>query len=280
MDWMAARVVCCWDIKVVQCCLTPVMLKCKWEVKKVFKGTQKDLTQGRCLWQERKVHQPPLAQIFSFPADALIDPFFKVFLGTGNTLSKLFLSDLIGKEVVDFNDLLKIFMIPINFQRKPRCVDEIGYWKAIDFKLWLFHLIPLASDVFRRSTTIVNRASVNFPSLFVCSQKMKLTRIILQRHQSWLMWFFFKFKRAIRWQNADIKLSCNASSLWSSATWIAWHWLLNQLIFFKFEFWPGPFKNQNKLQISFWGTYIKVFVKTRKSDWNLLKGSMKTTLLL
>ena len=51
---------------------------------------------------------------------------------------------------MDFDDVFKSFMILIDFQRKPKRVDETSYWKATDFILWLLHLILLAFDVFPR----------------------------------------------------------------------------------------------------------------------------------
>ena len=87
---------------------------------------------------------------FSFPGYPLIDPMHQLFLGTGKTLSNLFMTDLRGKESVDFNDLLKSLMFPMEFLREPKHVDRISYCKGTDFKLLFFHPIPLAPDAFPR----------------------------------------------------------------------------------------------------------------------------------
>ena len=92
----------------------------------------------------------PLSSVLNFPDDAPVDVMHQVFLGTGKTLSKMFLKALRPVELKEFNSFLKNALIPAEFLRKPKDVAEMNFWKAGDFKVLFFHLIPLSFDLFLR----------------------------------------------------------------------------------------------------------------------------------
>ena len=95
----------------------------------------------------------PLSSILAFPKDAPIDAMHQVFLGTGKTLCKLFIDSLRPRERTEFDSILKTFFIPLEFLRKPKNVCEVNFWKAADYKLLFFHLLPLSLDCFNRMSS-------------------------------------------------------------------------------------------------------------------------------
>ena len=121
----------------------------------------------------------PLSSNFSFPGDALIDPMHQV--GTGKVLTKLFISDLNGKDGLKFNEMLKTCMLLVDYFRGPKHVDELRYWKAADFKLLFFHLIRLGMDSFPRICNDRKESFSRLSSPFDCFQKWWLRKLILQR---------------------------------------------------------------------------------------------------
>ena len=69
----------------------------------------------------------PLSSKFSFQGDALIDPMHRVFLGADKFLTKLFKSELNGGDALEFNEMPKTCMFPVDFLKRPKRVDEFRY---------------------------------------------------------------------------------------------------------------------------------------------------------
>ena len=86
---------------------------------------------------------------FAFPWDAPVDPMHQIYLGTGKSLTKRFVSSLKKFELSTLNTFLQILRIPNEFLRRPKKVEEISYWKAGDFKLMFLHIIPLIIGQFK-----------------------------------------------------------------------------------------------------------------------------------
>ena len=112
-----------------------------------------------------------LSMCFSFPDSAPIDAMHQVFLGTGKFLCKTFISKIRGKEIEKFNSLLRQCLVPSDFLRKPKTTNEMNFWKAADFKLLFFHLIPL---MMQDLTTLSDELNKSFWNLSLAVRLLSL----------------------------------------------------------------------------------------------------------
>ena len=80
----------------------------------------------------------PFNEIFIFPDDAPIDAMHQVFLGTGKVLTKMIDSVIKKEELNLFRLKLKNCSVPLDFQHRPKNIEDMHHWKAADFKLFFF----------------------------------------------------------------------------------------------------------------------------------------------
>ena len=84
--------------------------------------------------------QTPLNKFFNFPWDCPIDPMHQVFLGTGKVLSKFLISLAKNNSLTELQKRVLSCMVPFDIQYRARKIIDISYWKALDFKLFFFHI--------------------------------------------------------------------------------------------------------------------------------------------
>ena len=97
-----------------------------------------------------------LDEIIQIPIDVPIDAMHQVFLGCGKSIIRALVGSLTKKEISVVEDRIKNIKCPRSFNCKPKSISELMYWKARDFKFFLFHfgsfcLEGLVKEDFQRS---------------------------------------------------------------------------------------------------------------------------------
>ena len=75
---------------------------------------------------------------FAFPWDAPVDPMHQIYLGTGKSLTKLFVSSLKMFELSTLNTFLQILRIPNEFLRRPKKLKRFHIGKLVTSNLCFY----------------------------------------------------------------------------------------------------------------------------------------------
>ena len=75
----------------------------------------------------------------------------QVSLGFAKVLTQAVLSKIVKNDKHNFNHSLTKIMVPYENLHKPKSVTELSFWKATDYRLFLFHLGPLLLQQFSLS---------------------------------------------------------------------------------------------------------------------------------
>ena len=80
-----------------------------------------------------------LDKFIKIPEDVPIDAMHQVFLGCGKSISTALISSLSKRDLAVVEKRLGNIQSPRNSHGKPKPLSELSFWKARDFKFFLFH---------------------------------------------------------------------------------------------------------------------------------------------
>ena len=92
--------------------------------KKISNGVK-----GRCFFDT----------VIQIPNDVPIDAMYQVFLGCAKSSITALFGSLTKRDVLTAEERIQNIKSPRNLQGKPKPLSKLLFWKARDFKFFLFH---------------------------------------------------------------------------------------------------------------------------------------------